>query len=164
MDFPIATRIPSFENSFSNYLSDSIITVNVNHRQPTQAIFSHCCSTPSPEATKSRERPVTYMYIQEPTDNVRSSFKITWTFGDKSVSVSIRNWILNVLTNCKLQRIHFASLLSTSCGRSFGYGLFSWNLYYTSFTLINWHLKVTGKWPFLMFMGSLWNYLISILQ
>ena len=60
MDFPIATRIPSFENIFWNYLSDSIITVDVNHRQPTQAIFSHCCSTPSPEATKSRERPLTY--------------------------------------------------------------------------------------------------------
>jgi hypothetical protein len=44
-----------------------------NHRQPTQAIFSQCCSTPSHEATKSRERPVTY--IQESTDNVRSSFK-----------------------------------------------------------------------------------------
>jgi hypothetical protein len=49
--------------------------ININHRQLTHAIFSHCCSTPSPEATKSQERPVTY--IQAPTDNVRSSFKIT---------------------------------------------------------------------------------------
>jgi hypothetical protein len=38
-----------------------------NHRKPTQAIFSQCCSTPSHEATRNRERPVTY--IQEPTDN-----------------------------------------------------------------------------------------------
>jgi len=43
MNFPIATRIPPFENSFWNYLYDSSITVNVNHRHPTQAIFSHCC-------------------------------------------------------------------------------------------------------------------------
>jgi hypothetical protein len=42
------------------------------------------------------------------------------------------------------------TLLSTSCGIS--------SLYYTFFSLIKWHLKVTGKWPFLMFMGSLWNY------
>jgi hypothetical protein len=42
--------------------------------------------------------------------------------------------------------------------------LFSWSLYYTSFSLIKWHLKVTGNWPFLMFMGSPWNYLIRILQ
>jgi len=41
MDFPIVTRIPSFENSFWIYLlRDSIITVDVEHRQPTQAIFS----------------------------------------------------------------------------------------------------------------------------
>ena len=40
MDFPIATRIPSFENRLSIYLPDSIITVDVNHRQPTQVIFS----------------------------------------------------------------------------------------------------------------------------
>ena len=53
----------------------SLRCMDVNHRQPIQAIFSQCCSTPSHEATKSRERPVTY--IQEPTVNVRSSFKIT---------------------------------------------------------------------------------------
>jgi hypothetical protein len=41
MDVPIATRIPSFENSFWIYLQDSIITVDVKHRQPTQAFFSH---------------------------------------------------------------------------------------------------------------------------
>jgi len=41
---------------------------------------------------------------------------------------------------------------------------FSWSLYDTHFYLIKWHLKVTGKWPFLMFMRSLWNYFISILQ
>ena len=35
MDFPITTRIPSFENRFWIYLPDSIITVNVKHRQPT---------------------------------------------------------------------------------------------------------------------------------
>jgi hypothetical protein len=40
MDFAIATRIPSFENSFWIYQPDSIITVHVEHRQPTQAIFS----------------------------------------------------------------------------------------------------------------------------
>lgn len=67
MDFPIATRIPSIENSFWNYLSDSIITVDVNHGQPTQAILSHCCTTPVPEAPKSRESPLTY--INELTEN-----------------------------------------------------------------------------------------------
>ena len=41
MDFPVATRIPSFENSFWINLPDSIITVDVKHRQPIQAIFSH---------------------------------------------------------------------------------------------------------------------------
>ena len=59
MGFPNATRIPSFENSFWVYLPDSIITVDVKHRQPTQANFSHCCSTPSLEAPKSREKPLT---------------------------------------------------------------------------------------------------------
>jgi hypothetical protein len=48
--FAIAIRIPSFENSFWVYLPDSIITVDVKHLQPTQAIFSHFCSTPSLEA------------------------------------------------------------------------------------------------------------------
>jgi hypothetical protein len=37
MDFPIATWIPSFENSFWIYLPDSIITLDVKHLQPTQA-------------------------------------------------------------------------------------------------------------------------------
>jgi hypothetical protein len=41
MDFPVATRIPSCENSFWIYLPDSIITVHVKHRQPAQVIFSH---------------------------------------------------------------------------------------------------------------------------
>jgi hypothetical protein len=35
MEFPIATRIPSFENSFRIKLPDSIITVDVKHRQTT---------------------------------------------------------------------------------------------------------------------------------
>ena len=39
MDFHIATRISSFENSFWIYLSYSIITVDVKHRQPTQEII-----------------------------------------------------------------------------------------------------------------------------
>ena len=62
MDFPIATRIPSFENSIRIYLSDSIITADVKHRHPTQAIFSHCCSTPSLEVPTSRERPLIYSF------------------------------------------------------------------------------------------------------
>ena len=33
-----------FQNSFWIYLPDSIITVDVNHRQPEQAIISHRCS------------------------------------------------------------------------------------------------------------------------
>ena len=37
MDFPIATRIPSFENNFWIYLPDSIITMDVKHLKPTQA-------------------------------------------------------------------------------------------------------------------------------
>jgi hypothetical protein len=41
MDFPVATRIPSCENSFWIYLLDSIITVHVRHRLPAQVIFSH---------------------------------------------------------------------------------------------------------------------------
>ena len=41
MDFPVATRIPSCEKSFWIYLPDSIMTVDVKHRQPTQAIFIH---------------------------------------------------------------------------------------------------------------------------
>ena len=37
MDFPIATRIPAFENSCWIYLTDSIITMDVKHPlQPTQ--------------------------------------------------------------------------------------------------------------------------------
>jgi hypothetical protein len=52
MDLPIATRIPSFENSFWIYLPANIITMEVKHRHPTQAIFSHRCSTPSLEAPK----------------------------------------------------------------------------------------------------------------
>ena len=59
MDLPIATRIPSFDNSFWIYLPDSIITVNVKHRQPTQAIFSQYCSTSSVEAPQSQEIPLT---------------------------------------------------------------------------------------------------------
>ena len=47
MDFPIATRIPSFENSFWINLPDSVVVVDVKHEQPTQAIISHCCSRPS---------------------------------------------------------------------------------------------------------------------
>ena len=35
MDFPIATRIPPFENSFWIKLPDSIITVDVKHHQTT---------------------------------------------------------------------------------------------------------------------------------
>ena len=58
MDFPIATYIPSFENNFWIYLPNSIITMDVKHRQPTQAIISLCCSTPSLETPKSRERPL----------------------------------------------------------------------------------------------------------
>ena len=37
MDFPIATWIPSFENSFWIYLLDSIITMDVKHLQFKQA-------------------------------------------------------------------------------------------------------------------------------
>jgi len=59
MDFPIATRIPSFKNSFWIHMPHSIITVEVKHRQPIQAIFSLCCSTPSLDVPKSRERPLT---------------------------------------------------------------------------------------------------------
>ena len=67
MDFHIATRISSFENSFWIYLPDSIITVDVKYRQATQAIFSHCCSTPSLEAPKSRETEKDPLNAQEPT-------------------------------------------------------------------------------------------------
>jgi hypothetical protein len=38
-DFHIATRIPSFENSSWIYLHDNIVTVDVKHRQPTQAKY-----------------------------------------------------------------------------------------------------------------------------
>lgn len=38
MDFPIATQIPYLENSFWIYLPDSIITVDVIHRQPTPSL------------------------------------------------------------------------------------------------------------------------------
>ena len=40
IDFPIAIRIPSFENSFWIYLHDNAITVDMKHRQPTLAISS----------------------------------------------------------------------------------------------------------------------------
>jgi hypothetical protein len=33
MDFPIATRIPSFENSFWINLPDSVVVVDVKHEQ-----------------------------------------------------------------------------------------------------------------------------------
>ena len=59
MDFSLATRIPYFESSFWIYLIDSIITVDVNHRQPEQAILNHSCSTPSLEASKGRETTLT---------------------------------------------------------------------------------------------------------
>jgi hypothetical protein len=92
MDFPIATRIPSFENSFCNYMFDSIITVHGQESSPThtgdlQSVLLYAKSW-SDEVPRK-----TCHIIQEPTDNVRSSFKITWTFRYKSVSVSIRNWI-----------------------------------------------------------------------
>jgi len=60
-------------------------------------------------------------HAQEPTGNVRRSFKITWTFGYQSAS-ELDIGSVSVLTNSKLQRIHFATHLSTSCWRSFGYG------------------------------------------
>ena len=60
-------------------------------------------------------------HAQEPTGNVRRSFKITWTFGYKSVSALVIGSV-SVLTNSKLQQIHFATHLSTSCWRSFEYG------------------------------------------
>jgi hypothetical protein len=53
ISYAIAIRIPSFENSFWIYLPDGIITVDVKHRQPTQAIFSQYYSTPGIEAPKS---------------------------------------------------------------------------------------------------------------
>ena len=59
MNCPIATQIPSFENNFCIYLSNSIITVDVKHHQLTQAIFGDCSSTPSLDVPKSRERPLT---------------------------------------------------------------------------------------------------------
>ena len=59
IDFVVTTRIPSFEKSSWNYLLDSIITVDVKHRQPIHAIFSQCCPMPSLQAPKSRERPLT---------------------------------------------------------------------------------------------------------
>jgi hypothetical protein len=46
MDFPIATRIPSFDNSVWIHLPVCIITVEVKHRQPTQAIFRFCLQVP----------------------------------------------------------------------------------------------------------------------
>ena len=48
-----------FKDSFWIYLPDIIMTVDAKHRQPEQAILSHCCSTPSLEALKSRERSLT---------------------------------------------------------------------------------------------------------
>jgi hypothetical protein len=61
-------------------------------------------------------------HVQEPTGNVRRSFKITWTFGYQSASA------LDI--DYKLQRIHFATHLSTSCWRSFGYGkLFMYSVF-----------------------------------
>ena len=69
IDFPIATRTPSFGNSSWIYLSDSIITVDAKYRQPTQVIFSHCCSRGADWAEKDLS------HAQEPTDYIRSSFK-----------------------------------------------------------------------------------------
>ena len=57
--FLVATRIPSFEKGSWIYLLDSIIMVDVKHRQPIHAIFSQCCPMPSLQASKSRERPLT---------------------------------------------------------------------------------------------------------
>ena len=61
MDFPIATRIPSFENSFWIYMPDSSYQysgreASAAHTSDLQSILLY---TPSLEATKCRERPPT---------------------------------------------------------------------------------------------------------
>jgi len=78
--------------------------------------------------------------VQEPTGNVRRSFKITWTFGYKSTS-ALDIGSVSVLTNSKLPRIHFATHLSTSCWRSFEYGKTFMYLYsvFISLTISDWH-------------------------
>jgi hypothetical protein len=84
--------IKSFENSFWIFLPDSIITVDVKHRQPAKAFFSHCRWTSNLEAPKSRERPSSH--TQEPIawiGNVRSSYKTHMNIWVQ-VSVSIRNY------------------------------------------------------------------------
>jgi hypothetical protein len=59
-------------------------------------------------------------HAQGPTGNARSSFKITWASGYKTNRH--KKLSLQMCWQTKLQRIHFATHLSISCGRSFGYG------------------------------------------
>ena len=53
--FLVATRIPSFGKNSWIYLLDSIIMVDVKHRQPIHAIFSQCCPMPSLQAPELRK-------------------------------------------------------------------------------------------------------------
>jgi len=54
IDFPIATRNPSFANSWI-YLPDSIIRVDVKHRQPTGDLQSLLLYTKSWGAEEPRK-------------------------------------------------------------------------------------------------------------
>jgi len=112
MDFSIAPRIPSFENSFWIYLSDSIITVDVKHLEaPTE-----------PRKTSHMHR--NRLVILE------VALKSHEHLGTSHAGSAYKSEFVCVLTNCKLQWIHFAIHLSTSCGRSFGYGkLFMYSVF-----------------------------------
>ena len=111
MDFPTATRIPSFDNSVWIHLPVCIITVDVKHRQPTHAIFHFCLQSREPRKTSLVYR------------NWLVMLEVALTSHEHLCTCQRQHKKLSsVLTNCKLQRIHFATHLSTSRGRLFGYG------------------------------------------
>ena len=74
--FAIATRIPSFENSFWIYMPDSIITVDVNHRQPEQAILFKSLLLYTKSWATEEPRKTSHM-SHEPTGNVRSPLSLS---------------------------------------------------------------------------------------
>ena len=111
----VLSRIPCFENSFWIYLPNSIITVDVEHRQPIQAIFSWCCFKPSLEAPKTYHMHMNRLVMLDVALKSHEHLGM-------QVSVSIRYWVCNGY----ILRI-FTTHLSTSCWRSFGYG--KWFMY-----------------------------------
>ena len=118
MDFPIVTWIPSFENSFYfTYTTVSLRwTWSIAYPQGRSSVIFALH-----QLLRCRRAKKDFSHAQEPTGNVRSSFKITWTYGYKSGSAQEIGSV-SVVTNSKMKRIHFTTLLSTSCWRSFGYG------------------------------------------